>query len=79
MSGRVPLVVPQLGVVEEIVVLEWLVEDDARVEVGQEVVSIDTEKADVMLEAPATGTLTIVVRESDETVPVGATLAYVTP
>lgn len=76
-GGRFPLAVPQMGVVEEVVVLEWLVDSGVRVDAGQEVVIVETEKAEVALEAPAAGTMDIVVEASDFEVPVGTTLAYI--
>ena len=76
-ADRVPLTVPHMGVVEEVVVIEWLVDPGTRVSAGQEVVIVETEKAEVALEAPAGGTIDITVAESDLEVPVGATLAYI--
>lgn len=77
MSQRVPLSVPQLGVIEEVVVLEWREESGATVARGDRVVLIETEKAEMELEAPADGTLEIVVEASDVEVQVGSVLAYV--
>lgn len=76
-ADRTPLTVPHMGVVEEVVVLEWLVNSGTRVSAGQEVVIVETEKAEVALEAPAGGTIDITVAASDLEVPVGATLAYI--
>ncbi|MCY4620343.1 MAG: lipoyl domain-containing protein [bacterium] len=78
-SNRVPLTVPQMGVVEEVIVIEWLVDPGAAVAQGQEVVIVETEKAEVALESPADGAIAIVVAASDDEVPVGATLAYIDP
>jgi len=78
-SRRVPLIVPQMGVVEEVVVIEWLVDPGAAVVEGQEVVIVETEKAEVALEAPATGAIEILADASDDEIPVGATLAYIDP
>lgn len=36
----------------------WLVDEGARVEMGQPIAEIETDKVDVALEAPASGTLT---------------------
>ena len=77
MSERVPLRVPQLGVVEEVLVLEWLQESGAAVTTGAPVVVIETEKAEMELEAPADGLLEIVIEAKDTEVPVGSVLAYV--
>lgn len=78
-SHRVPMTVPQMGVVEEVVVIEWLVDPGATVAQGQEVVIVETEKAEVALESPAAGAIEIVAAPSEDEVPVGATLAYIDP
>ena len=78
-ADRIPLTVPHMGVVEEVVVIEWLVDSGTPVSAGQEVVIVETEKAEVALEAPAGGILDITVAASDLELAVGATLAYITP
>ena len=80
-SGGAPeLVVPQMGVVEQVLVVEWLVPDGAAVDAGDPVVVIDTDKAETELEAPASGRLAILVEASDEyEVAVGTVLATVAP
>ena len=79
MTDRVPLTVPHMGVVEEVVVIEWLVDSGSTVTAGQEVVIVETEKAEVTLEAPTGGIIDITVAASDFEVPVGTTLAYIAP
>lgn len=69
--------VPQMGVVEQVLVVEWLVEDGSLVAAGDPVVVIDTDKAETELEAPASGRLRILVPAGDEEVAVGAVLATV--
>ena len=71
------LVVPQMGVVEQVLVVEWLVPDGAEVAAGDPVVVIDTDKAETELEAPASGRLSIRVPASDDDVAVGTVLAVV--
>lgn len=72
------LVVPQMGVVEQVLVVEWLVEDGSEVAASDPVVVIDTDKAETELEAPASGRLTILVAASDEDeVAVGTVLATI--
>ena len=78
-ADRIPLTVPHMGVVEEVVVIEWLVDAGTLVSAGQEVVIVETEKAEVALEAPAAGTIDITVTASDLEVAVGDTLAYIAP
>ena len=73
------LVVPQMGVVEQVLVVEWLVDDGSEVAAGDPVVVIDTDKAATELEAPASGRLAILVAASDEDeVAVGTVLATIT-
>ena len=69
--------VPHMGVVEEVVVLEWLAADGEAVAAGQEIVVVETEKAEVTLEAPASGVLRIEAEASDLEIPVGAVLAVI--
>jgi len=76
-SEEVLLVVPQMGVVEEVVVLEWLVEDGAEVRKGDSVVVVETEKADTELEAPASGRIEILIPAGDDEVSVGHALARI--
>ena len=72
------LAVPQMGVVEQVLVVEWLVDDGSTVAAGDPVVVIDTDKAETELEAPVSGRLTILVAASDEDeVAVGTVLATV--
>ena len=71
------LTIPQMGVVEQVLVVEWLVEDGSLVAAGESVVVIDTDKAETELEAPASGRLDILVPAGDEEVAVGTVLATV--
>lgn len=77
MSGAAVMAVPHMGVVEEVVVLEWLAADGEAVAAGQEVVVVETEKAEVTLEAPASGALRIKAPVSGLEIPVGAVLAMI--
>ena len=75
--AAVALAVPQMGVVEQVLVVEWLVPDGSLVAAGEPVVVIDTDKAETELEAPAPGRLQILVPASDLEVAVGTVLATV--
>jgi pyruvate/2-oxoglutarate dehydrogenase complex dihydrolipoamide acyltransferase (E2) component len=77
LSERIPIPVPQLGVDENIVVVEWLVAAGAAVEAGTPVVVIETEKAETELEAPAAGTVEITVEPGDDEYTVGTVLGHV--
>ena len=76
-GARCPLLVVQMGRVKEVVVLEWLYPNGAVVALGQPVVVIATDKAEVELEAPADGVLEIEVPAADEEIPVLTVLANV--
>ena len=74
----VELKVPKLGMdMEEASILRWLVEEGARVEKGEPVIEIDTDKVSYEVEANADGIIRSLRGEEGETVPVGATLAYI--
>ena len=76
-SAGAELTIPRMGVVEQVLVVEWLVPDGAAVNVGDPVVVIDTDKAETELEAPASGRINILVPAGDEEVAVGAVLATI--
>ena len=46
-----------MGVVEEFVLLEWLVDDGSSVSEGQPLATIETEKTELEVESPANGQL----------------------
>jgi len=78
----VPIVVPASGVVEFFLLIEWLQAAGARVSEGDEVVLIESEKAELVLEAPVSGTLEILVQPdpaADVEVEVGTTLGRIVP
>lgn len=80
MADRTPIVVPHSGVVESVIIVEWLHATGDRVEAGDEVVIVESEKAETAIEAPATGTLEILVEsdpENDIEVDVGTTIGNV--
>lgn len=73
------LKVPTLGMdMEEATIVRWLVEEGAEVKKGDPVLEIDTDKTSFEIEAPADGAIQALRGEEGDTLPVGATLAYVT-
>lgn len=71
------LCLPKLGMqMVDATIVEWVVEDGAQVEAGQEVVTISTDKVDTGLEAPVAGTIHIRV-QADEIANVGDVLAVI--
>jgi pyruvate/2-oxoglutarate dehydrogenase complex dihydrolipoamide acyltransferase (E2) component len=72
----VPIVVPQLGnAMEEVTVAEWYFDVGERVEEGEPIVMIDSEKAQSELEAPATGTIQEILVPDGATAEAGDRLA----
>ncbi len=72
----VPVIVPQLGnAMEEVTVAEWYVDVGERVEEGEPIVMVDSEKAQSELEAPATGTIHEIVVPDGGTAEAGDRLA----
>jgi len=61
---------------EEGTILKWLKSDGDEVSQGEELVEIETDKANMTYEADAEGTLAIVAQEGD-TLPVGDTIARI--
>ena len=55
MPEPTPIVIPHSGVVETVFIVEWLRAAGARVEAGEEVVVVESEKAETAIEAPAGG------------------------
>jgi pyruvate/2-oxoglutarate dehydrogenase complex dihydrolipoamide acyltransferase (E2) component len=72
-----PIVIPQLGLVEEIVVLEWLKTDGETVRAGEPIVLVETEKTQTELEAPADGILRVSVPAGPDVIPVDTMLGEI--
>jgi pyruvate/2-oxoglutarate dehydrogenase complex dihydrolipoamide acyltransferase (E2) component len=72
-----PIVIPQLGLVEEVVVLEWLKEDGETVLAGEPVVLLETEKTQTEVESPAEGVLRIAVTAGPEVISVETVLGEI--
>ena len=71
------VVMPRLSdSMEEGTILRWLVESGAEVSRGDEIVEIETDKANMTYEADAAGTLEIVASEGD-TLPIGELIARI--
>lgn len=71
-----PILMPQAGnTMEEGTVVAWLVKEGQRVEVGQILCEIETDKATIEYESPAAGRLARIVAPVDEPVPVQELIA----
>ena len=72
----VDVVMPQMGEsVIEGTVAKWLVQAGERVEEGQPLLEISTDKVDTEIPSPASGVVAQILAREGETVPVGARLA----
>ena len=73
----VPVEIAHSGLAEEVVVIEWCVDDGGSVEAGSPLVLLESEKVEIEVVAPASGRLEILVPASDIEVPVGTTIALI--
>jgi pyruvate dehydrogenase E2 component (dihydrolipoamide acetyltransferase) len=72
------VVMPRLSdSMEEGTVLQWLKQVGDEVAVGDELVEIETDKANMAYEADVAGTLTEIVAEEGETLPIGSVIARI--
>ncbi|MDR7484679.1 MAG: dihydrolipoamide acetyltransferase family protein [Armatimonadota bacterium] len=72
------VIMPALGVAQETgKVLRWLRREGDIVRQGEPLLEIETDKATVELEAPASGLLSAISAAEGETVPVGRTIAHI--
>ena len=72
------IVMPRLSdSMEEGTVLQWLKQVGDAVSVGEELVEIETDKANMVYESDVAGTLLEIVAEEGETLPIGSTIARV--
>ena len=75
--ARIPIEMPKLGYdMESGTVASWLKNVGERVERGEVIAEIETEKATVEMEATASGTLAEIVAEPGTELPVGQPIAY---
>ncbi len=72
------VIMPALGVAQETGrVLRWIKPDGAQIQKGEPLIEIETDKATVEIEAPASGYLTQVTAHEGDDVPVGRTIAVI--
>lgn len=72
------VVLPALGVAQETgKIIHWLKAEGEQVIKGEPLAEIETDKATVELEAPASGVLASVTAASDEDIPVGQVIAMI--
>ena len=73
----VEFVAPKLGLMEEVTVLQWLKEVGDRVTSGEPLVLLETDKANVEVESPATGRLARIAAPGGTVVTSGQVLAEI--
>ena len=72
------VVMPRLSdSMEEGTILQWLKQVGDEVAVGDELVEIETDKANMAYESDVAGTLTEILAEEGETLPIGTPIARV--
>ncbi len=73
-----PVILPALGMAQETgKIVRWLKAEGEQVTKGEPLVEIETDKATVELEAPASGLLSAVTAAADDEVPVGHSIAEI--
>jgi len=73
------VVLPKWGVsMQEAFLLKWLKQVGDPVVKGEPIADFETDKVEVTLEAPVSGTLTRQFVANEDTVPVGAVIAEIT-
>jgi 2-oxoglutarate dehydrogenase E1 component len=79
-DGLIELQMPQMGEsVTEGTILEWHVSEGQEVAEGDTVVEVSTDKIDAEVPAPASGVVTKILAQPDDTVEVGQVLAQIDP
>src|SRR4051794_34905777 len=77
-ATTVQVTMPQMGEsVAEGTVLEWHKQQGEPVQEGEPLLEVSSDKVDAEVPAPASGVLTKIVVEADQTAPVGAVLAEI--
>ncbi|MDA8067821.1 MAG: biotin attachment protein [Actinomycetota bacterium] len=72
------IVMPALGETsDELHIIEWLVDEGGQVELGQPLLVVETDKAEMEVESVLEGTLLRIVRAAGETVSALSVIAYV--
>lgn len=65
------LIIPHSGLVESVILVEWLVTDGKMVNFGDPCLVYESEKTQVQIDAPCDGVVEIMINASDEEILVG--------
>lgn len=74
-KNEIPLIVPDIGENEKIEIVTWHVKVGDRVDAGQELCELVTEKAAFSLESPDDGNISAIYKIAGETTLPGETIA----
>jgi len=75
---REPIYMPKFGLtMTEGLIVEWLKKEGDQVNEGDALLTVQTEKVDTDINAPATGTLVSIQYEAGDEAPVGEIIAYI--
>ncbi len=75
---REPIYMPKFGLtMTEGLIVEWLKKEGDPVNEGDALLTVQTEKVDTDINAPATGTLVSIQYEAGDEAPVGDIIAYI--
>jgi pyruvate/2-oxoglutarate dehydrogenase complex dihydrolipoamide acyltransferase (E2) component len=75
---QIPIIMPQLGEsIAEATIVSFLVQPGDQVQVGQDIIEVETNKANMNVASPGGGRLEAFVAKLTESYPVGAVLGYV--
>jgi pyruvate/2-oxoglutarate dehydrogenase complex dihydrolipoamide acyltransferase (E2) component len=78
MMALIPVYMPKFGMtMTHGVITQWHKQEGERIEQGQPLLAVETEKVNVDVEAPASGTIVELSFEVDAEVEVGAVVAYI--
>ena len=80
MAEPTPILLPKAGMnMVEATVVSWHRSPGDRVEAGEPVVDVETDKVELQVEAPVAGVLREILVGIDEDAPVGAILGLIEP
>ena len=80
MPEPIPILLPKAGMnMVEATVVAWRKSPGDRVEAGEPVVEVETDKVELQIEAPVRGVLRAVLVAVDEDAAVGTTLGLIEP
>ncbi len=73
-----PVIMPKYEMAQETgTVIEWLKQEGDSVEKGEPILIVGTDKVEMEVEAPATGTLVAITARPGDVVPIGQPIAYI--